>query len=129
MVPKFVTEKLRSKVEAIAAIDNKANRIPSPGSKLINGEYVNVCPKCGLACSDFPWRCFFCGWAAATEPEACPCQRVAEPYETEDGDWAYPCHADHEESPLLSPAERAAWVAAKKKAVLKPPRKPPRKPV
>lgn len=66
----------RGDIEAIAAIVDRDSRLPSPGSKLINGAWRNVCPSCGAPCSAYPWTCKACGWSAAARPDLCPCQRV-----------------------------------------------------
>ena len=102
----------KAAADAIAAIDIKANRLPSPGSKRRGSVHVNVCPKCDAACSTYPWTCAACGWSAASEPGLCPCQRVRATTQTKDG-WEYPTDADYSDSPVLSPADKEAWAEAK----------------
>lgn len=116
MANKYKTSKTKKDIEELAAIDCKAQRVPSPSSMLIGGKYVNVCPKCHKPCSDYPWTCPACGWTAAKQPELCACQAVHPIIETEDGEYAYPVDAEHEDSPILSADEKAKWRGAKDKA-------------
>lgn len=61
-----------SEMREVQRIRNKAAGLPSPGSKLRDGVWVNVCPKCDAdTVSGPPWACSSCGWDAATSPRGC----------------------------------------------------------
>jgi hypothetical protein len=111
-------------IEALQALESKANRVQSPPSRYLNGRWTNVCPVCLQPCSDFPWARPSCGWTAASNPGACPCQRIR--YIVQAGtDYVYDVTADYSTSQHLTGAERAAWAQARAKAVDELPKGPP----
>jgi len=113
MALKYKTSKIKSEIDALAALESKANRVPSPPSKYVNGKLTNVCPACAAPCSVFPWSCPACGWTAAAQPALCACRAINDVIEIEIDEWAYPTDSDLSESPLLSAADKAAWASAK----------------
>jgi len=109
--------KTLAEAQALSAAESKASRLPSPGSRYVNGVLVNVCPACGEPCSAFPWSCPACGWTAASRPDLCPCQAIRNVEAAPKGEWSYDVSADLSESKALTPAEKTAWAAAKTTAV------------
>jgi len=104
-------------VRQIQKVIAKANGLPSPPSKFIDGALRNFCPSCdATTVSGPPWTCSTCGWDAELAPEGC-CRRISPIRKHSDGSYVLDLLGADKDNPRLAGPSKQAMKAAKAASV------------